>query len=61
MSLTSITHLTLLQDVEDVGKAGDVVKVRHGYARNILIPAKFAVPGTRKNIELYGRQSEVDQ
>ncbi len=51
--------MAISQDVEDVGKAGDVVKVRHGYARNILIPAKFAVPGTRKNIELYGKQSQV--
>ena len=45
-----------LQDVEGVGQEGDVLRVRHGFARNILIPSKKAVPGTTKNIELYGKR-----
>ncbi|BDA43279.1 probable 50S ribosomal protein L9 [Coccomyxa sp. Obi] len=48
--------VVLKKDVEGVGQEGDVLRVRHGFARNILIPSKKAVPGTTKNIELYGKR-----
>lgn len=35
--------LILLDDVEDLGNAGDTVNVASGYARNYLIPNGFAV------------------
>ncbi len=38
------TELLLLSDVEKLGKAGDVVKVADGYARNYLIPKDLAMP-----------------
>ena len=44
----------LLKDVKGSGKAGDVVKVSDGYARNMLIPkglAKEATEGNVKNLE----------
>lgn len=44
----------LLQDVKGKGKAGDVVKVNDGYARNLLFPknlAKEATAGNLKNLE----------
>ena len=44
----------LKQDVKGTGKAGDVVKVSDGYARNKLIPGGLAVeatPANRKAIE----------
>ncbi len=44
----------LIKDVKGSGKAGDVVKVSDGYARNKLIPqgfAKEATPGNIKNLE----------
>lgn len=37
-------ELILLDDVKDLGKIGDVVKVADGYARNFLIPKKLAQP-----------------
>ena len=37
-------ELILLDDVKDLGKIGDVVKVADGYARNYLIPQKLAQP-----------------
>jgi len=40
-------ELILLRDIEKVGKEGDTVKVKDGYARNYLIPKKLAVPATR--------------
>jgi len=47
--------IILRQDMEKLGKAGDVVKVAPGYGRNYLIPRKLAVeatPGNLKIIEL---------
>ena len=38
------TELMLLSDVEFLGKAGDVVKVKSGYARNYLLPKDLAAP-----------------
>ena len=35
--------LILLEDVEDLGNAGDAVNVASGFARNFLIPKGFAV------------------
>ncbi len=39
-------ELILLQDVEKVGRKGEVVKVRDGFARNFLFPKKVAIPLT---------------
>ena len=42
----------LKQDVEKLGKTGDIVKVAPGYGRNYLIPRKFAVLATPGNIKI---------
>jgi large subunit ribosomal protein L9 len=42
----------LKQDVEKLGKAGDVVKVAPGFGRNYLIPRRFAVVATPGNIKI---------
>jgi large subunit ribosomal protein L9 len=47
-------ELILLEDVEDLGKAGDKVNVTPGYARNYLIPRGLAeklTPGALRQIE----------
>lgn len=36
-------QLLLLQDVEDLGRSGDIVSVKPGFARNYLLPQKKAV------------------
>jgi len=36
----------LTQDVDKVGKSGDLKEVAEGYARNFLMPRKLAVPAT---------------
>ena len=38
------TEVLLLSDVADLGKAGDVVKVADGFARNYLLPKDLAAP-----------------
>jgi large subunit ribosomal protein L9 len=47
----------LKQDVEKLGKAGDVVKVAPGFGRNYLIPRRFAVAATPGNIKI----TEIEQ
>jgi large subunit ribosomal protein L9 len=39
-------EVILMEDVPSVGKAGDVVRVSNGYARNYLLPRKKAVLAT---------------
>ena len=45
----------LTQDVERVGKAGDVKEVSDGYGRNFLFPRKLAVPAHR-GVEAEGKR-----
>ncbi len=42
----------LKQDVENLGKAGDIVKVAPGYGRNYLVPRSIAVEATPGNIKV---------
>ena len=47
-------EVILIKDVDNVGAANEVVKVRNGYARNFLIPQLFAVeasPSNRKQLD----------
>ena len=48
----------LLKDVKSTGKAGDVVKVKDGYARNKLIPGGFAKEATDGNVRNLEKQKE---
>jgi len=46
--------IILIQDIDNLGAAHEIVKVRNGYARNFLIPRKMAVeasPGNLKQLE----------
>tara|TARA_Y100001968_G_scaffold59363_1_gene50410 strand:- start:2518 stop:2964 length:447 start_codon:yes stop_codon:yes gene_type:complete len=40
----------LSQDVDSLGKMGDIVNVKDGFARNYLIPQKKAIQATEQNI-----------
>jgi large subunit ribosomal protein L9 len=44
-------QIILREDVPSLGKAGDLVKVANGYARNYLIPRKIAVEATPRNLK----------
>ncbi len=44
--------IILKQNVENVGEAGDIVKVKDGYGRNYLIPKGFAAEATRSNLKM---------
>jgi large subunit ribosomal protein L9 len=42
-------NVILLEPVDKLGEAGDVVRVRPGYARNFLVPQGLALPATAAN------------
>lgn len=46
----SMMSLILTQDVDNLGRAGELVSVRSGYGRNYLIPRGMALLATRSNI-----------
>ncbi|CAL4325616.1 50S ribosomal protein L9 [Buchnera aphidicola (Eriosoma lanigerum)] len=46
-------QVILLEKIDKLGKIGELIQVRSGYARNFLIPKGKAVIGTKKNIELF--------
>jgi large subunit ribosomal protein L9 len=52
------TKLVLLERVENLGKMGDVVTVRPGYARNFLLPQKKALRASKENIAYFEAQKK---
>ncbi len=43
-------QVILREDIDNLGKIGDLVKVAPGYARNFLVPNKKAIEATPKNV-----------
>ena len=43
--------VVLIEDVKNVGKAGEIVEVKAGFGRNFLIKTNKGLPGTKENIE----------
>lgn len=50
-------EVILKKDVKGTGKAGDIVKVSDGFARNRLIPSGDAVEATEANKKMMERQN----
>jgi large subunit ribosomal protein L9 len=44
-------EVILCHDVANLGKAGEVVKVKDGFARNYLIPRQVALAATKENVK----------
>lgn len=49
----------LLQDVDGLGSAGDIVSVKPGYARNFLVPRGFALRASKRNLALADEKKRV--
>ena len=43
----------LTTNIKKLGKIGDLVNVKDGFARNYLIPNKMALRENKKNLEYY--------
>ena len=53
-------NVILTKDVQNVGGAGEVVRVRPGFARNYLLPRGLALPSTKQNVaELEQRRRKI--
>ena len=55
------TELLMLCDVEHLGKAGDIIKVADGYARNYLLPKDIAAPvtdGAKRRLDMLRKERE---
>ncbi len=51
--------IILIQDVDNLGGKNEVVKVKNGYARNYLIPQKFAVEASPTNLKQLAERVKV--
>ncbi len=52
-------EVILRDDVPSLGKIGQVVRVKPGYARNFLFPRGLAVEANRKNLHVLEHQKRV--
>jgi large subunit ribosomal protein L9 len=50
------TQIILTENVEGLGKIGDLVRVKPGYARNFLVPRALAVEANPRNINELNHQ-----
>ena len=53
--------IILRQDYENLGKAGDIVKVKPGYARNYLLPKKIAYPAEPNFVRMLEEEKRQKQ
>ncbi len=51
-------EIILLEHIKKLGKLGDVVKVKDGYARNFLIPNKKALRANSENLDFFKKEKE---
>ena len=52
--------IILTTNIKKLGKVGDLVNVKDGYARNFLLPNKMALRENKKNLEFYeGIKEEI--
>lgn len=50
--------LLLIEDVDDLGRSGDIVSVRPGFARNFLLPNKLALVADKSALRMQARLQE---
>jgi len=52
-------QVILNEDLPNLGRPGDVVRVRAGYARNYLLPRKLAVEANPRNLREFEHQKRL--
>src|SRR3989344_3103366 len=53
--------ILLLSDVKNIGKKGDIITAKEGFARNFLLPKKLGMIATRETQTVLQRQKEKTQ
>lgn len=54
-------QVILIQDVDNLGQKNELVSVKNGYARNFLIPQKFAVEASPSNLKQLNERVKVQK
>ena len=54
-------EILLKKEVKNLGKPGDVVKVKDGYWRNYLSPQGLAIPATDKNLKVIQNEKKIEE
>ena len=55
-------QVILIQDVNNLGGANELITVKNGYARNYLIPGKFAIEASPSNLkQLEERRKQISK
>jgi len=52
-------EVILREEIEKLGRRGDVVKVASGYARNFLLPKRLAVAATESNKKIVEQEKQA--
>ena len=52
-------QVILNEDLPNLGRTGDVVRVRAGYARNYLLPRRLAVEADERNLRAFEHQKRI--
>jgi large subunit ribosomal protein L9 len=52
-------EVILREEVENLGRRGDLVKVAAGYARNFLLPKRLAVAATESNKKIVEQEKQA--
>ncbi|MFO0762587.1 MAG: 50S ribosomal protein L9 [Byssovorax sp.] len=52
-------HVVLTEDLHNVGKSGELVRVRPGFARNYLVPRGLAISATAANVARIEHEKKV--
>src|SRR5215472_13519411 len=52
-------EVILKEDITNLGKIGEVVRVRDGFARNYLLPRGLVLLANKKNLKVFEHQKKV--
>ena len=52
-------QVILLENIKNLGKIGDIVKVKRGYARNYLIKFEKALNASKENIQIVNNKKKL--
>jgi large subunit ribosomal protein L9 len=52
-------EVILKEDIPNLGKMGEVVRVRDGYARNYLLPRSLVLIADKKNLKAFEHQKRI--
>ncbi len=49
-------NIILTEKINNLGKLGDTVNVKDGYARNFLLPQGKAIRATKENLDIFSKE-----